>query len=182
MRGFLPARSFALAAMLSAAMLLAPRAAHAVTVSVAPADTTVSPGDVFTLRVMVDAVSDLKAFSLIDSFDSSRLQFLGAAPGEVLTRSPNPSAFFVTPDVAPADSAQVDAAHLVGSGTGSGVMVFLQFKALALGTSPIDCPLADLRDALNVPAVPGRVPGIVRIAGPTGVRRVTWGALRTYLR
>ena len=182
MRVAVRVRQAALAAMLCAATLLASRAAHAVTVSVAPADTTVSPGDVFTLRVTVDAVSDLKAFSLIHTFDSSRLQFLGAAPGEVLTRSPNPYAFFVTPDVALADSAQVDAAHLVGSGTGSGILVFLQFKALALGTSPIDCPLADLRDALNVPAVPVRVPGIVRIVGPTGVRRVTWGALRSYLR
>lgn len=182
MRGLLLARQAVFAVVLSAATLCAPRAAHAVTVSVAPADTTVSPGDVFTLRVMVDAVSDLKAFSLIHAFDSSRLQFLGAAPGEVLTRSPNPFAFFVTPDVAPADSAQVDAAHLVGSGTGSGVMVFLQFKALALGVSSIGCPLADLRDALNVPTVPVREPGIVRIAGPTGVRRVTWGALRSYLR
>jgi hypothetical protein len=182
MRGLLFARHAAFAVMLGAATLFAPSAAHAITVSVAPADTTVSPGDVFTLRVTVDAVSDLKAFSLIHTFDISRLQFLGATAGEVLTRSPNPYAFFVTPDVAPSDSAQVDAAHLVGSGTGSGIMVFLQFKALALGVSPIDCPLADLRDALNVPSVPLRVPGIVRIVGPTGVRRVTWGALRSYLR
>ena len=172
----------ALAAILLAASLMAPPQAHAVTVSIAPADTTVLPGDGFTLRVVVDAISDLKAFSLIHAFDSSRLQFLGATPGEVLTRSPNPFAFFVTPDMAPADSALVDAAHLLGSGSGSGVMVFLRFKALALGTSPIDCALADLRDTFNVPTAPARVSGIVRIVGPTPARRVTWGALRKYLR
>ena len=172
--------SAAALAALCLAEVAAPRAAYAATVSVVPADTTVSPGDVFQLRVVVSAISDLKAFDVIHAYDPARLQFQGASAGDVF--GGGPQALFVTPDAAPADSAWVDGARLIGSGAGPGILCFLTFKALSLGSSPIDCRLADLRDSQNVPAAPVCVPGVVRIAGPTPVLRTSWGGLKLHPR
>lgn len=150
--------------------------ARATTVSVQPADTLVTVGDTFTVRIVTDAVTDLKAFELIFSFDPTRLQLVGADPGDVLTQSGNPySAFLVPDDAAPADSAWYDAAMLVGSASGPGILDFFRFKALSIGASGIQCQAVDFRDSQNDRTLPDCVSGAAHVAGAVPARRTSWG-------
>lgn len=160
-----------------------PSRVAATTVSVAPPDTTVILGSSFALRIDTDAFPNLKAFQLIFSFDPTKLQFLGADPGDVLTNSGNPFSLFVVSDfVAPADTAWTDCAMLVGSTAGPGILNFFKFKALAVGDSPIQCRLVDYRDSNNAQTLPNCNSGIVRITAPTPTRPTSWGKLKTLYR
>jgi hypothetical protein len=160
-------------------VLAAPRDAHAVTVSVAPNDTTVDLGNVLSVRVLTGAVSNLKAYRLQFGFDPAVLQFQGAVAGEVLTSSGNPFTIQVVADAAaPTDTAHVDCAQLVGTASGPGVLVYLQFKAVGFGDSPIACDGADFRDPLNVSTLPGCAPGVVHVVHPTPGLPASWGRLK----
>jgi hypothetical protein len=159
--------------------VLAPSRAAAVTVSVAPPDTTVLVGSTFSLRIETTAFADLKAFQLIFSFDPTKLQFLGATAGDVLTSSGNPYSLFVVPDyTAPADTAWTDCAMLVGSTSGPGILNFFNFKALVIGDSPVQCQMVDFRDSNNTQTLPACASGIVRVVGPVPVRATSWGRIK----
>lgn len=165
------------------ALLALPSLARAVTVSVVPAETTVTIGGSFTLRLVTDAFPDLKGFETIHSFDAGKLQLTGANPGDVLTSSGNPYSAFLVPDTAaPPDSAWYDAAMLVGSTAGPGILVFLNFNAVAVGDSPLQCQLVDFRDSQNVKTVPNCVSGLVHVVGPVPTRKETWGRLKSLYR
>ncbi len=163
-------------------MACSPFVARAVTVSVVPNDTTVTVGDTFTLRLVVDAVPDLKAYQLIHRY-ASNLQYLGALPGEVLTQGPDPFVITPVPDVtAPADTAWTDCAKLFSSTSGPGILLYLRFKATGIGNSPITCLGADLRDSFNVSVSTGCQSGIVRVEGPVEVQRTSWGRVKASYR
>lgn len=171
------------AALLAALALALPTVAGAVTVSVQPADTTVTVGDTFTLRVVTGAFPDLKGFQTIHGYTPTLLAFLGASPGDVLTAPGQPFSAFVVPDVsAPADSAWYDAALLNGSSQGPGVLVFHTFTALAQGDCPIVCRGVDFRDSFNARTVPACVDGMVHIVGPVPAAAPTWGRIKTLYR
>jgi len=158
---------------------LGPRAAQAVTVSVAPGDTAVDLGNTFSLRITSDAFAPLKAYKLLFGFNPAILQFLGATAGDVLTGNGRPYAVQVVPDVtAPTDTAHVDCAQLVGTTSGPGVLVYFNFKAVGFGDSPITCDGADFRDALNNSTLPGCAPGMVHVVRPTPTLPVSWGRLK----
>jgi hypothetical protein len=162
---------------------LAPSRAAAVTVSVTPPDTTVLVGSTFALRIETGAFADLKAFQLIFMFDPTKIQFLGATAGDVLTNSGNPYSLFVLPDyVAPPDTAWTDCAMLVGSSSGPGILNFYDFKALAVGDSPVQCKLVDFRDSNNTQTLPACNSGIVRVIAPTPVRLTSWGRVKQLYR
>jgi hypothetical protein len=166
-----------------AALLALPAWARAVTVSVVPADTTVTIGGSFSLRLVTDAFPDLKGFETIHSFDASKLQLTGANPGDVLTSSGNPYSAFLVPDSAPPpDSAWYDAAMLVGSSAGPGILVFLNFNAVSVGDCPIVCQLVDFRDSNNNRTLPNCVGGMVHIVGPVPARKETWGRIKSLYR
>ena len=157
--------------------------ARATAVSVQPPDTTVNVDDEFALRIVTTSFTDLKGFDIVFSYDPTRLQFLGADPGDVLTGSGCSYAVYVVPDFAPpADSAWYNAAVLVGSTSGPGILSFYRFKALAKGQSPVTCQLVDFRDSYNVRYLPDCVSGLVRITGPVPARPATWGRLKTLYR
>jgi hypothetical protein len=157
--------------------------ARAASVVVAPADTTVSLGDDFWIRVEADAFADLKAYDLIFQFDPTIVQLTGALPGDVLTGDGDPYFGTLVNEVsAPQDSAWYDAAMLTGSTQGPGVLVYYKFKALAVGVSPLDCRRVDYRDSNNVQTLPGCTGGIIRVVGVTAARRESWGRLKTLYR
>jgi hypothetical protein len=157
--------------------------ARAASVVVAPADTTVSLGDTFLIRVEADAFADLKAYDLIFQFDPAIVQLTGALPGDVLTGDGDPYFGTLVNEVsAPLDSAWYDAAMLTGSTQGPGVLVYFQFKALAVGVSPLDCRKVDYRDSNNAQTLPGCTGGIIRVVGVTETRKETWGRLRSLYR
>ena len=166
-----------------ALLIVAAPGAQAVSVAVVPADTTVSVGDTFTLRVQTDAFPDLKAYQLIFGFNPGVLQFLDAGAGDVLTGTGRPFTVQVLPDVTlPADTAWVDCAMLLGSTAGPGVLIYFQFKALAVGDSPIPCDGVDFRDSFNNSTLPACSPGMVHVLAATATEPMTWGRLKTVYR
>lgn len=158
-------------------------AAAAVTASVAPSDTTVGLVETFSLRVESDAFPDLKAYQLIFRYDETVLQYLGPTAGDVLTGNGRPYVVQPLLDVAaPADTAGVDCAQLVGSTSGPGVLIYFNFKAVGIGTSPIECLTVDYRDSNNVQTLPLCLPGAVHVMPPVATLPRTWGQVKTIYR
>ncbi len=168
-------------ALLLAGALAAP--ALAVTVSVESPDTTVVEDAEFALRIATTEFADLKGFDVIFKYDPTKLRFLGADPGDVLTGPGYPFFAYVVPDFdAPADSAWYDAAVGVGSAHGPGILAFYRFKALAVGESPIQCEFVDFRDSANERYTPDCVSGLVRITAAVPVSPATWGRIKILYR
>jgi hypothetical protein len=156
--------------------------ARAVNVSVVPADTSVTVGDVVVLRIEVSALPDLKGTRLIHGFTASRLLFQGAAAGGAVRGSG--SVFEqLLPDVAsPVDSVAFDMARLDGSGSGPGVLAFYTFKTTATGDANVVCEFVDLRDSFNQPTLPACAGGVIHISGPVPVSAGTWGRVKVLYR
>jgi hypothetical protein len=164
------------------AMALVATSARAVTVSVSPADTTVTVGDSFLIRVVTDAFPDLKAYELIHGYGPV-LEYDGSIAGDVLTGNGQPYTVNDVPDTtAPADTAEVDCAQLLTSTSGPGVLIYYKFKALAVGVSPIQCLNVDFRNSHNDVTIPDCVSGLVHVTSPVPVRRETWGRLKAVYR
>jgi len=157
--------------------------AGAATASVMPPDTTVGLGSTFSIRVESDAFPDLKAYQLIFGYDSSILQYLGPTAGDVLTGNGQPYTVQPYVDVAaPADTAGVDCAQLVGSTSGPGVLIYFNFKAVGVGTSQISCLKVDYRDSNNVQTLPLCYGGEVHVPPPVATLPRTWGRIKTIYR
>ena len=164
-------------------LLLSAPCTQAVTVSVSPADTSVILNTTFSLRVVCDAFSDLKAYQLMFSKGSAILQYLGATAGDLLTGSGGDYTVQQLPDVtAPLDSLWVDCARLNGSTSGPGVLIYFNFKALAVGICPLGCLQVDFRDSMNNQTLPDCAGGIVRITSPVPTVPVSWGGVKTIYR
>jgi len=168
-----------LAVLPCVALALTTQPATAAVLSVAPAETTVIVGDIFQLRVTLDAVPDLKGCDLIYGFTNTRLQFLSALAGDIVA-GPIGSYFdYVLPDVtAPVDSIWYDGARLSGTGSGPGVVVFLKFKATTLGDAHVGGKTTDVGDSVNQMLVHSCTNGLVHIVGPTPVRPASWGRVK----
>ncbi len=164
-------------------LLLPAAAARAATISIEPADTSVTVGDTLALRVVCSPVADLKGYELVHAFDASRLASITVRAGDVLVGTGRPYAAYVLPDaVAPVDSTWLDAAMLDGATSGPGVLAYLVFKATATGTAAVTCEHAELRDSSNA-AIPGDCAGaVVRVSAAVPVRRTTWGGLKSRYR
>jgi len=170
-------------ALALAALLAAASPAAAAEFRIAPDDTSVTVGDTFTLRVVCDAVTDLKGLQTAYSYPAPRLQLQSMTAGNVLTDAGGDWFAYVLPDVsAPADTAWMDAAMLDGSTSGPGVVAYLQFKALIEGDAVLGCVLAEMRDSFNVSMGPLCFGGVVHILGPVAARPATWGRLKALYR
>jgi hypothetical protein len=162
---------------------LAAMPAHAVTVSIAPAETTVTVGDDFYVRSVTTAFPDLKAYHLIYSFSSTIITSITVDPGDVLTVSGNPYSAFPFPDnTTPTGSIRYDAAMLTASSAGPGILGFFKFHALAIGDSPVQCETVDFRDSNNVQTLPTCVSGLVHVVGAVPVRASTWARIKVIYR
>ena len=158
---------------------LAVSTASATGFTLAPAETTVTVGDTFTLRVTCDAVADLKGFQAAYSFPAVRLQFVAMPAGELLTDAPGDWFATLVPDVAaPADTAWLDGARLDGSMAGPGIVAYLTVKALTEGDATLACAWTEMRDSANTPLAPGCAGALVHILGPVPAVRRSWGALK----
>lgn len=169
--------------LLTACVLLASASvSSAATLTLLPADTSVTLGDPVVLRVVLDAQPDVKGVSLAFQWTPARLQFVQVWPGGVMT-SNGEHADFVIPDVAvPADSITFDSAVLQGSGQGPGVVAFIRLQTTALGVATLDCTGAEIRDSQNGVEFPQGTSSIIRILGPVSARSTHWGALKSHFR
>lgn len=170
-------------ALLLSAALAAATPAAAAELRLAPDDTTVTVGDTFTLRVVCDAVPDLKGLQTAYAYPATRLQLQSLSAGNVLTDAGGDWAAYVLPDAAaPADTAWMDAAMLDGSTQGPGVVAYLVFKALIEGDAPLQCALAEVRDSFNVPLAPACFAGVVHVLGPVPAASRSWGRIKSLYR
>lgn len=163
--------------------ICSPRAAHAVALTIAPAETAVTVGDPVVLRVRVDAVADLKGADLIYGYTSGRLTFTSASAGGAMAGFGGTVFEQVLPDVtSPPDSVWVDLARLDGSGSGPGVVVFLRFLTHTPGNGFLNCLFTDLRDFANAPLSPSCAGAIIHVIGPVPTLRSTWAAVKAIYR
>jgi hypothetical protein len=81
-----------------------------------------------------------------------------------------------------ADTILYDAAMLNGATAGPGILVFLRFKALAVGNTPIQCQKVDFRDSNNANTLPDCTGGLVHISTTTPARAASWGRVKTFYR
>lgn len=158
-------------------------AAHAAALTIAPAETTVTIGDSFTLRVVVDAVADLKGATLLYGYTAGRLTFTSAQVGGALAGLGGGIFDFQYPDVtAPADSVWYDAARLSGTGSGPGIVAFLSFDTHTQGNASITCLDIDLRDSANVMLLTSCAGALVHVIGPVPVLPTSWGRVKARYR
>jgi hypothetical protein len=168
---------------LTLALALTPARAGAVSVTVQPSDTTVAFGATVTLRLVTDAVADLKGYQLVYTYDAVRLALDGVTPGEVLTAPPGAYAAYLLPDAAaPADSVWYDAARLDGSASGPGVLAYVTFTAIAEGNAWVTCGSVDFRDSGNARTLPDCAGGVVHVLGPVSATPTPWGRLKALYR
>ena len=138
-------------------------------------------GDTFTVRVVIDAFPDLKGVETIHGYTPGKLLFQSALAGDAI--SGDSYVDFVLPEVEmPPDSVWYNAARLVGSGAGPGIVVFLTFDAEQEGDATISCLFADLRDSQNNQTLPECHGGVVHILGPVPARAASWGRLKQIYR
>ncbi len=168
------------------ALLLCPASgsvAQAASLTIAPAETTVTIGDSFVLRVALDGVPDVKGADLLYGYTSGRLSFTSAEVGGALSGTGGSTFDIVLPDVtAPADSVWYNAARLDGTGSGPGVVVFLQFATHTQGNATLNCLNTDLRDSTNAPLTPSCAGALVHVIGPVPVLPTSWGRLKARYR
>lgn len=158
-------------------------ASHAAALTIAPAETSVTIGDSFTLRVEIDAVDDLKGATLVYGYTAGRLSFTSAQVGDALAGLGGGTFDFQYPDItAPADSVWYDAARLLGTGSGPGVVAFLTFDTHTQGNATIDCLDIDLRDSANAPLLPTCAGALVHVIGPVPVLPTSWGRVKARYR
>jgi len=175
------ARSGILAALLLCAAF--PSVTRAAALSVAPAETTLTVGDSFTLRVLVDAVPDLKGADLVYGYTPGRLTFTAEQVGGALQGFGGSVFEFVLPEVtAPPDSVWYDAARLSGTGSGPGVVVFLTFQTHTQGNATLNCLFADLRNSVNAPLSPSCAGALIHVVGPVPTLPTTWTRLKARYR
>lgn len=163
-----------------AAALGAP--AFAATISVVPADTTVTVGDIVTARVVVSAEPDIKGAQAVYRYTSPRLLFLGASAGDVFTQGGGAWFDYVIPDAAPPDSVWYDIARLTSTSAGPGIIAFFSFRAMSEGDAFLVCERAELRDSQNQPTIPLCSGATIHVLGPVPVRPETWGRLKALYR
>lgn len=158
------------------------RAAHAATLTLAPAETTVTVSEPFTLRVMVDAVPDLKGADLVFGYTPIRLTFTSAGAGGAINGVSG--AFeFTYPDVtAPPDSVWSNFATLAGTGSGPGVVAFMTFDTHTQGNGTVSCLFSDLRTSTNAQIPHSCAGALIHVVGPVPTRPTTWGRLKAHYR
>lgn len=169
--------------LLAIALLAGARFAHAASVWIEPADTTITLHDSLAVRVHVSDVADLKAFRLRFGYTPTVVSVLGALDGEVLTGASSSYVSFLLGDrEAPADTTEFDAAMLDDHTQGPGILVYFVFHGDATGIANLVCAGLDLRDSEN-----GTIPvdctgAILRVTAPVPVATRTWGALKSAYR
>lgn len=157
------------AAFLLTPAMLYPSVAHAALVTAVPADTSVTIGETVIVRIqLLSSFPDLEGFRFVYQYNPAVLEFLGAAPGEVLSGAPGATFGTVRPDyAAPADSAWYEGAVLDGVSAGPGILTYLYFKTVGPGNGALVCRGVDLRDSANQRTLATCFDAVIRVPGTT---------------
>ena len=147
--------------------------------SVSPADTTVTRGASFDLRVAVNGdFNDLMGYNVTVRIDSSVIRIQSVEEGSLLLSSGHPAFFCWSNQETAYDSVLVNGAILGGTIDGPGTLFVMRLVAAGCGLSNVRISASELRNGLNSSIDHIIEPGIVRVAGPTDVDFITWGSLK----
>ena len=114
---------YALAWLVALTLLFGSGMAHAASVALVPADSSLTVADEFVVRVEASGVTDLKGIQLEFAFDSAVLQVLSVSGGSLLPAGASGSFVHSAFTNAPTGGrVRFDAAILTGSATGSGTV------------------------------------------------------------
>jgi len=149
--------------------------AHAA-VYISPADTALALGSEFSVRVMTTSVADLLCFQFSFAALPNILELVAIEPGDLLTQATGQWIAF--PVDLGTNIERYDACVLGGHAVGSGILAYLHFRAVGVGTTPIPIALADFRDSRNGQTFPERSPGSVTVDIPLSTDRTTWGRIK----
>ncbi len=165
-------------ALLTAALFLFirlglnPASAQQAVVHIDPVAQEVSTGSQFSVRVMVDDVSDLGAYEFILQFDPDVVSYLGVANGDFLGNTGR--GVFCPPAIIDVDTVRFGCVSSDGGtpgASGSGQLAEVTFTAAAEGVSSLDLIMVSLADPLSedIPAFPegGSVTVVAGTPGPT---------------
>ncbi len=159
-------------------------AARAASVTMVPADTSVTIGETVVLRVqLISPFSNFEGFKAVYRYEPNVLSFIGATPGEVFTSAPG--AIFATlrsEYAAPMDSVWYEAAVLDGTSSGPGILAYLTFQTIGPGNGTIVCKGVDLRDSDNQQTLATCFDAIVHVFPPVPVRPTSWSRLKVLYR
>jgi hypothetical protein len=167
--------------------------AYAQSVTVSPSTTSANPGDVITVNVMVNGITNLRFAKAVVSFDNTIIQLTGVTTGgKFLSTGGTISATTLPTTISSSvSSIEVDQALLTNASvTGTGVLFTLTFNAVANGISAVTVSNVDLRNnavpptQISVSVTSGSV-----VCGPTVVNAKVWlegpysdGSMATSLR
>jgi hypothetical protein len=136
-------------------VLLCAASAAAQTVTVSPSTSVANIGDVVTVNVMVNDITNLRFAKAVVAFDNTIIQLTAVtSAGKFLSTGGTISATTLpTTITSSVSSIEIDQALLTdASVTGSGVLFTLTFNAVAKGTSPVTVSSVDLRNNAVPPA------------------------------
>lgn len=174
---------YALALIAALVLLFGSGVARAASVSLVPADSSMTVADEFVMRVEASGVSDLKGVQFELSFDSSVLQALSVSGGGLLPTGASGSFVHSAFTNAPTGGrVRFDAAVLTGSATGSGTLATIRFRAIAIGTSPVQITTVDVRDSANASSTPSTTGSTIRVFGPVSNTKASWAMLKARYR
>ncbi len=161
----------AAALVLSARLDLTPASAQQATVRIDPPTQHVEIGNQFTVRVMVDDVSDLAAYEFTLQFDPGVVSYVSVANSDFLGSTGRQ--VFCPPAIRDVGTVRFGCASIgVNPGaSGSGELAVVTFSGAADGVSPLDLIMISLSDPLSndIPAFPqnGSVSVGAGTPGPT---------------
>jgi hypothetical protein len=159
-------------------VLLCTVSAVAQSVTVSPSTTSANPGDVITVNVMVNSITNLRFAKAVVSFDNTIIQLTGVTTGgKFLSTGGTISATTLPTTISSSvSSIEVDQALLTNASvTGTGVLFTLTFNAVANGISAVTVSSVDLRNNAVPPAqISVSITSGSVVCGPTVVNTKAW--------
>ena len=147
-----------------------------------PVSQTFDCGEIYAVDIVIDAVADLRGFSLVVGFDSDVIQPLSVTAGALVSGAACDHFLAWLNPGAVADSIAVDGATLGCSVAGPGAIVHLEFEGYLQGTSDLAIGTARLRTAANDTIAVSVQAATIDYICPVAVTHVGWGALKSRYR
>ncbi len=143
----------------------------ATTLSVSPSSVTANLGDLFSVDIQVDQVSDLYSWQLDLTFNSAVIQAITVSEGDFLASG---GATFFIPGAIDNTGGSItfnaDSLETAISGVnGGGVLLSVQFQAIAQGNSPVDLANIYLYDSNLNPIAADSQGGVITVNGGSAV-------------
>lgn len=156
-------------------------AAGSTVISFVPLASEVNCNEIVDVDISIDAgAADLRGYSLKVTFDGALLELVDVLPGQLMVDA-SCDPFLHWFDLGPGE-AQIDAAGLGCSVSGSGSITRLRLRGLADGVSPVTASQILLRNSANLPIAWTAIAGEVLVNCPVPLNTNSWSTLKSTYR